>query len=95
MPEPRFPLRFYIAYVTLYNKWRISNGLAALVSPRTPGSLANQIAPFLYKNTFNSTNIIIIIKTRPLLTQSNLVFFAPVNRGPSAAIPSQIASDLL
>jgi hypothetical protein len=23
MPEPRFPLRFHIAYVTLYNKWRI------------------------------------------------------------------------
>jgi hypothetical protein len=23
MPEPRFLLRFYIAYVTLYNKWRI------------------------------------------------------------------------
>jgi hypothetical protein len=23
MPEPRFPLRFHIAYVTLHDKWRI------------------------------------------------------------------------
>jgi hypothetical protein len=73
----------------------LSDGLAALVSPCTPGSLANQIAPFLYRNAFNLTNTIIITKTQPFLTQSNLAFFAPINRGPFTAIPSQIASDLL
>jgi hypothetical protein len=64
----------------------VSDGLAALVSPRTPGSLVNQIALFLYRNVFNLTNTIIITKTQPFLTQSNLAFFAPVNKGPFAAI---------